>query len=320
MELVGGKSKMSGVKKSIKISGRGIHSGLPVNIVVRPYDKPGIFFQRVDVDNSAPIAATFDNVGETKMRNTTIGDVRGAHVQTIEHLMAALFMAGIDSALIEIDGPETPILDGSAAAFYDEFMRVGVNGGKMKKIVVRRPVIAHASEIRRNINVFSRIKWWIINTLSGRKSNGFVKLEPNDGGRLEITARLIYPEKIIGDQSYSYSFDGTEKSKKDFVKNIARARTFGKYSEWEYLKKHGMGRGADETNVIALNNAGDDTLNKTVWPDEFVRHKIIDAIGDMYTAGGFVVGKLTSFKGSHALNNLVLKKLFSNPENYDIIE
>ena len=154
---------MSGVKKSIKISGRGIHSGLPVNIVVRPYDKPGIFFQRVDVDNSAPIAATFDNVGETKMRNTTIGDVRGVHVQTIEHLMAvdtrnctclsnadkavvstiehlmaALFMAGIDSALIEIDGPETPILDGSAAAFYNEFMRVGVNGGEMKKIVVRR--------------------------------------------------------------------------------------------------------------------------------------------------------------------------------------
>ena len=81
-----------------------------------------------------------------------------------------------------------------------------------------------------------------------------------------------------------------------------------------------MARGADETNVIALNNNGDDTLNKTIWPDEFVRHKIIDAIGDMYTSGGFVVGKLTSFKGSHALNNLVLKKLFSDAANYDIIE
>ena len=170
------------------------------------------------------------------------------------------------------------------------------------------------------MNVFVRMKWWLINTLAGRKSNGYVKLEPNDGKALEITATLIYPEKIIGNQSYSYVFDGTKKSVADFVKNIARARTFGKFSEWKYLKAHGMGRGADETNVIALNNRGDGTLNKTIWPDEFVRHKIIDAIGDMYTSGGFVIGRLESFKGSHALNNLVLKKLFSDASNYDIIE
>ena len=90
-------------------------------------------------------------------------------------------------------------------------------------------------------------------------------------------------------------------------------------NEWEYLKKRGMGRGANEGNVIALNDAGDGTLNKLIWPDEFVRHKIIDAIGDMFTSGGFVCGDLESFKGSHALNNLVLRKLFSNPENYEII-
>lgn len=311
---------MPTLKQAVEFKGKGIHSGAPVNMRIMPSDVRGIFFNRTDIVGSAPISAMYNNVGETKMRNTTIGDVNGAHVQTIEHLMAALFMAGIDSAIINIDGPETPILDGSAAQFYNALVMAGRTSGTMKKIVVRKPVVAHAAELRRGMPIFTRIKWWLINTVSGRKSNGYVKLEPNDANALEITATLIYPEKIIGHQTYTYSFDGTKKSVDDFVKNIARARTFGKYSEWEYLKAHGMARGADETNVIALNNSGNGTLNKTVWGDEFVRHKIIDAIGDMFTSGGFVVGKLESFKGSHALNNLVLKKLFSDASNYDIID
>ena len=311
---------MPTLKQAVEFKGKGIHSGAPVSMRIMPSDVRGIFFNRTDIVGSTPISAMYNNVGETKMRNTTIGDVNGAHVQTIEHLMAALFMAGIDSAIINIDGPETPILDGSAAQFYNALVMAGRTSGTMKKIVVRKPVIARAAELRRGMPIFTRIKWWLINTVSGRKSNGYVKLEPNDANALEITATLIYPEKIIGHQTYTYSFDGTKKSVDDFVKNIARARTFGKYSEWEYLKAHGMARGADETNVIALNNSGNGTLNKTIWGDEFVRHKIIDAIGDMFTSGGFVVGKLESFKGSHALNNLVLKKLFSDASNYDIID
>lgn len=310
---------MPTLKKQVKINGKGIHSGLPVTMVIKPSKKHGIFFRRVDLKDSPLLAALYSNVGETKMRNTTIGDINFAHVQTVEHLMAALFMAGIDSAIIEIDGKETPILDGSALQFYDAFVKAGITSGKIKKIVVRKPIIATASELRKNLGIFTRLKWWLINTLAGRKSNGYVKLEPNDKNALEITATLIYPEKIIGSQTYTYVFSNNKKSVSDFVNNIARARTFGKYSEWEYLKKRGMGRGADETNVIALNDKGDGTLNETIWPDEFVRHKIIDAIGDMYTSGGFVIGKLESFKGSHALNNLVLKKLFSDKDNYDII-
>ena len=310
---------MPTLKKQVKIKGKGIHSGLPVTMVIKPSKKHGIFFRRVDLKDSPLLAALYSNVGETKMRNTTIGDINFAHVQTVEHLMAALFMAGIDSAIIEIDWKETPILDGSASQFYDAFVKAGITSGKIKKIVVRKPIIATASELRKNLGIFTRLKWWLINTLAGRKSNGYVKLEPNDKNALEITATLIYPEKIIGNQTYTYVFNNDKKSVSDFVNNIARARTFGKYSEWEYLKKRGMGRGADETNVIALNDKGDGTLNETIWPDEFVRHKIIDAIGDMYTSGGFVIGKLESFKGSHALNNLVLKKLFSDKDNYDII-
>ena len=308
------------LKKQVKITGKGIHSGLPVNMVVRPSEQSGIFFHRTDIPESGLIPATYDNVGDTSMRNTTIGNPNGAHVQTIEHLMAALFMAGVDSVIIDIDGPETPILDGSAEQFYNAFIDAGITGNGRRKVIVKQPIIAYAREVRRTLKLWVRIKLWFFEKMSGRKNDGFVKLAPSDDNSLEISATLVYPEKIIGRQTYSYVFHDDKKSVSDFVKNIARARTFGKYSEWEYLKAHGMGRGADETNVIALNDAGDGTLNKTIWSDEFVRHKIIDAIGDMYTSGGFVIGKLESYKGSHALNNLVLKKLFSNPANYDIIE
>ncbi|MBQ8294635.1 MAG: UDP-3-O-[Alphaproteobacteria bacterium] len=311
---------MTTLKKEVKITGVGIHSGQPVNIVVKPSDNPGIFMRRVDMVGTGLIAARYDNVGDTKMRNTTIGKTDGAHVQTVEHLMAALFMVGIDCAIIEIDGPETPILDGSAAQFIDAFVDAGVTKGKLKRIVVKKEVIVHAREVLRQLSLLTRIQLWIMNKIAGRKSDGYVKLSPNDGKSLNISATLIYPEKIIGNQSYSYKYDGTKKSFNVFVCDIARARTFGKYSEWEYLKKRGMGRGANESNVIALNDAGDGTLNNLIWPDEFVRHKIIDAVGDMFTSGGMICGDLVSYKGSHALNNLVLKKLFSNPANYDIID
>ncbi len=306
-------------KKEIKLSGVGIHSGEPVNILVHPSKERGIFFQRVDMVGGL-IPATYDNVGDTKMRNTTIGKLSGAHVKTIEHLMAALFMVGVDSAVIEIDGPETPILDGSAAQFIDAFMDAGVTEGKMKRIVVKRPVRVDVRDQMRELPLGLRVKLWLINKITGRKNDGFVELMPNNGKSLDICATLVYSEKIIGKQSCCYSYNGTKKSIQDFIKNFARARTFGKYSEWEYLKKRGMGRGANEGNVIALNDAGDGTLNELIWADEFVRHKIIDAVGDMFTSGGVVCGALETYKGSHAMNNLVLKKLFSNPDNYDIID
>lgn len=311
---------MPTLKKEVKLDGVGIHSGLPVSIIVRPSEAHGIFFQRSDMAGTSLIPATYDNVGEARLRNTTVGKTSGAHVQTVEHLMAALFMAGIDSAIIDINGPETPILDGSAAEFLAAFKKAGVTSGAMRRIIVRRPIVARAAEISRTLPIMTRFKIWVMNKLAGRKSDGYVKLSPNDERALNIRATLVYPEKIIGRQTYEYSFDGTKKSIDVFESDIARARTFGKYSEWEYLKKRGMGRGASEKNVIALNDTGDATLNPTIWPDEFVRHKIIDAVGDMATSGGIIVGDLESYKGSHAMNNLVLKKLFSDARNYDIVE
>ena len=310
---------MTSIAKKINISGVGIHSGLPVNMILKPSKKSGIFFKRVDIKGSDLIPATYDNVGETLMRNTTIGDKNSAHVQTIEHLMAALFLIGIDSAIIEIDGSETPILDGSAFEFIKYFEKAVSKKTPMKKVIVKKPIIAYRNELAKYMPFWKRIKTTILNHTIWRRGNGYVKLSPNDNGLL-IDATLVYSDKIIGTQSYSCMLDGTKKSINNFIKNISKSRTFGKYSEWEYLKAHGMGRGANENNVIALNNDGDGTLNKLYYPDEFVRHKIIDAVGDMFTSGGFVYGHLESYKGSHALNNLVLRKLFSDKSNYEIVE
>lgn len=311
---------MPTLKKKVEFFGGGIHLGVPVKMVVRPSKKFGIFFRRTDLPGSDLIPATFDNVGDTKMRNTTVGALSGAHVKTIEHLMAALFIAGVNSAIVEIAGPETPILDGSGAEFLTAFLDAGVTAGQHRRIIVRRAVKVTAREALRALPLFVRAKILFMNFIAGRKMDGFVELLPTDGNSLDIDATLVYKEKIIGAQSFSYSFDGTKKSVQNFAKNVARARTFGKYSEWEYLKAHGMGRGANENNVIALNNSGDGTLNKVFWKDEFVRHKIIDAIGDMFTSSGFIVGKLRSYKGSHAMNNLVLRKLFSRSDNFEIVD
>jgi len=309
---------MTTLLKKVKISGVGIHSGKNVNMVIKPSKKLGIFFKRVDIKNSDLIPATYDNVGETLMRNTTVGDKNGAHVQTVEHLMAALFLTGIDSAIIEIDGVETPILDGSAYEFLKALSKNVDKKTKMKKIIVKKTIVAHRNELAKYMPFWKRIKTTILNHTIWRRGNGYVKLSPNEKGLL-IDATLVYPEKIIGTQSYSCMLDGSKKSVDNFVKNISKSRTFGKYSEWEWLKAHGMAHGANEKNVIALNDNGDGTLNKLYYVDEFVRHKIIDAVGDMFTSSGFIYGHLESYKGSHALNNLVLRKLFSDKSNYEII-
>lgn len=309
---------MSSITKKVKISGVGIHSGKKVNMTVLPSKKPGIFFKRTDMVGSDLIPATYDNVGETTMRNTTIGDKNGAHVQTIEHLMAAFFILGIDSAIIEIDGPETPIMDGSAYEFIDVLAKVVDKKTPMKKIIIKKTIVAHRNELVRFMPFWKKIKTIILNHTIWRRGNGFVKLSPNKSGLL-IDATLVYDDKIIGKQSYSYKMDGTKRSVDKFIKDISKSRTFGKYSEWEWLKKHGMAWGANENNVIVLNAKGDGTLNKLHYKDEFVRHKIIDAIGDMFTSGGFIYGHLESFKGSHALNNLVLRKLFGDENNFEII-
>ena len=292
--------------REFTIQGVGIHSGAPVTMTAQPAKSAVIDFCRSDLPDPA-IPALYNRVGATFLRNTTLGNIRGACIQTIEHVMAALYIMGIDGAHFLVDGPETPILDGSAAQFCRIFSdKIVEVPGKMKKIVIKKEIIVYPqSEIPNPSN------------------DCFVRLYPDSRG-LAVSARLIYPEKIIGDQSYDFLFDGTDKSQQEFLQGIARARTFGKLEEWEQLKTMGMGRGCSEENVIVIAPGNESVANRHPyelrWPNEFVRHKIIDIIGDMYTAGGRVIGGVESYKGSHALNNAALKKLFETQDNYDIIE
>ncbi len=304
--------------KSVKFSGVGIHSGVMTNVVVSLSKTPGIVFYRVDLPTPEPIPAVWDNVQNTGLMSTSIGTAPN-QVQTIEHFMAALFICGIDSAIVEIDGSEFPIMDGGAKSFIEILQPIANYKIKPKKIIVKKEVMATRQEVIKKMPILKRLALWIHGKKTGRKEDGFVKLSPDARG-FSMDVTLDYPDKIIGVQSVEFLFDGSIAARKDFIKNFSHTRTFGRIWEWEYLKKRGMGMGANENNVIAINETGDGVLNKLYSPDEFVRHKLIDALGDFYTSGGMIVGNLKSVKGSHALNNLVLQKLFADPSNYEIKE
>ncbi|MCL2338779.1 MAG: UDP-3-O-acyl-N-acetylglucosamine deacetylase [Proteobacteria bacterium] len=358
------------MKHEIKFSGVGMHSGRVVNVRIFPSKKPGIFFRRVDLPGRPFIPATWDRVQNTGLMSTSVGRAPET-VQTIEHFMAALFVCGITHAVVEIDGPEFPIMDGGAKRFIEilsksfdpEFRGVGAptvgkhkKGFKvaertgfgtyrterpMKQIIVKKEIVATRREIIRQMPLLKRAALWLHGLKTGRKEDGFVKLSPDSRG-LVIDVTLDYPDKIIGIQRTELVFDGAQSSCEKFTKQFANSRTFGRLWEWEYLKKRGMGLGATENNVLVLmqdekdwdnlnhytdnetqlkkllKNRGAGTLTPLHYKDEFVRHKMIDTIGDMYTSGGMIVGKMKSYKGSHALNNLILKKLFSDPSNYEI--
>lgn len=322
---------------SVKITGVGMHSGNLSNLTVRKTDSGGIIF----VKNGMRIPARFDNVTDTSLRNTTIGQGKN-RVKTIEHLMAALFILGIQNAEIEIDNDEIPILDGSADELIQK-LKIIKPAEKKHYLVIKNYVIARESEIK--------LPLWLrlIYMIKGRRRDGFVELSPAKGARLELTSEIDYPKiPVIGQQKikFQFNYSNWEKSVKLFLELIAKSRTFGTESEWKWLKKRNMGRGADGRNVLAVNQTGDDTLNdmynqspelkqmilekyghllpadasvvKRHFKDEFVRHKIIDAMGDLFASGYFIVGKYNSYKGGHALNNLALRKLFANPENYEI--
>jgi UDP-3-O-[3-hydroxymyristoyl] N-acetylglucosamine deacetylase len=292
----------------VKISGIGIHSGLRSNMTVRLMKTGGIVFVR----NGVKIPARYDVV-PAQLQNTAIGEAPN-QVKTIEHLMASLFVCGVRNAEISIDNAEVPIMGGGADEFIKTLSSLETKDERIF-LRVRKEIVAERREIKPPL--FIRIRNFIKRT----RWDGYVRLSPSEGNVLEINARLIYKDSIIGDQSASFRFDydNFQKSLREFVKKIAKSRTFGKKSDWEWLKRHGMGRGANKDNLIAINEAGDGVLNWLYYPDEFVRHKIIDATGDLYTSGYSIIGKLESFKGSHAMNNLVLRKLFSDTENYDII-
>jgi UDP-3-O-[3-hydroxymyristoyl] N-acetylglucosamine deacetylase len=271
--------------REIAADGIALHSGRKVHMTLSPAAAgTGVVFRRADKDNAA-IPARYDAVSETNL-GTVIGtgDVK---VGVIEHLMAAVAGLGIDDMVVTVDGPEPPILDGDALSYLKLLEAAGTE---------EQPGAKHAIKVTRPVEV----------TIKDAR----IRLLPSE--RPEYSYELDYSNtKAIGKQSFTMTL-----SPDSFARDIAPARTFGFVHELDYLKSIDRGHGASLDNTLAIQ--GDEVLNKDLmrFPDEFVRHKILDAIGDMALAGAPLIARFEGVKSGHGPNHAVLRALFADPANY----
>ena len=278
------------IKKPVTFSGIGLHSGKPSKICVKPSSPDtGIVFKRIDKKDNNLIYPNFMNVSNTAL-NTTISNSNGVKVSTIEHLMGALFGIGIDNALIEIDNEEVPILDGSAKIFIKEILTTGLE-------LSDKPI--------KIIKINKKIEF--------KKGEKFITIEPSKLS-LDIDFELKYKNKIIGNQRNKknvYEDDLTE---------IFDSRTFCLYEDIEMIKKNGLAKGGSLENAVVVK--GEEVLNPEGLRNskEFVNHKILDCIGDLYTCGYRMIASINCSQGGHYLTNSLLREVFNNKDNFSIIE
>ena len=278
------------IKNTVSFSGIALHSGKNVNIKIQPAEVDcGIVFKRVDLKTNNLVYPNFMNVSNTSL-NTTIENEFGAKVSTIEHLMGALFGLGIDNALIEIDNEEVPILDGSAKIFIDKIINAGIQSSSSPIKIIK---------INKEI----------------RYSDGerFILIKPSTLS-LNIEFQLKYNNQIIGNQKNKV------KVYEDDLTDIYNSRTFCLFEDIELIKKNGLGKGGSLDNAIVVKDG--EILNSGGLRNEkeFVNHKILDCIGDLYTSGYRIVASIICSQGGHYLTNQLLRKVFENKENFSIIE
>ncbi len=269
------------VAGNISCNGTGVHSGRPVNLTIKPApSNHGIKFVRKDLRNAPCIPAVFKMVTDTTAA-TVLGS-NGAIVSTVEHLLACLAGLSIDNALIEIDAYEIPILDGSAFPFVDMIKQIGICDQEAQRcfFVIKKPVILEED---------------------GKSA----AIYPENSFKISYT--IEYDNNLIGQQSYSLEINDTA-----FEKEISKARTFGFYHEYQMLRNHGLARGGSLENAVVID--GENILNTDGlrYPDEFVRHKILDCIGDFSLLGMPVLGHIVASKSGHLFNHKLLTKLFAN--------
>ena len=278
------------IKKKVSFSGIGLHSGKIVKICIKPSEPDtGIVFKRVDLKENNLIYPNFMNVSNTALC-TTISNSYGAKVSTIEHLMGALFGLGIDNALVEIDNEEVPILDGSAKLFINEILSVGLeSSNKPIKII----------KINRKVEF--------------KNSDKFISIEPSKLS-LDIDFQLKYQNQIIGNQRNKINVY------EDNLEEIFNSRTFCLYEDIEAIKKKGLAKGGSLENAVVVkgkNILNPDGLRNT---KEFVNHKILDCIGDLFTSGYRMIASVNCSQGGHYMTNSLLRKVFENKDNFSIIE
>ena len=278
------------LNKDISLSGVGLHSGLAANIKIKPAEpNTGIVFKRVDIKQNNIVIPNVFNVSSA-IFCTTISNEHGVSVSTIEHLMGAFYGAGIDNALVEINNQEVPILDGSAKIFIEEIFKVGIKSSESPIKIIK---IEKKIEFK-----------------DGKK---VIFIEPSKIS-LDIDFELKYENKTIGNQRNSikvYESDLTD---------IYNSRTFCLYEDIAKLKEMGLAKGGSLENAIVVKD--DKVINENGLRNdkEFVNHKILDCMGDLYLAGYKIIGKLVCSQGGHKLTNQLLRKVFENKENYSILE
>jgi UDP-3-O-[3-hydroxymyristoyl] N-acetylglucosamine deacetylase len=276
------------LKKEILCSSIGLHTGRKVNMKIKPAPvNTGILFVRKDLPNARPIPADFNMVCDTTLA-TSLG-YDGVTVSTVEHILSAFSGMGLDNAVIELDSFEVPIMDGSSRPFVNMLKEAGTRPqGKSKKmLVIKKPV-------------------------SVKDGEGTATLLPSE--ELKITYDIDFAHSAIGRQSYSITC-----SDKNYEDKICSARTFGFLKEVEFLQARGLGLGGSLDNVIILDDEKIINKDGLRMPDEFVKHKILDAIGDLFLLGMPIIGHFVAYKSGHRLNNLLLRELMRHESSWEII-
>ncbi len=279
------------LNQEITISDIGLHSGEIINMKLIPAaENHGIIFIRTDItDGDNVIPALWDNVVDTRMC-TVIGNKNGATVGTIEHLMSALRGLGVDNLTIEIDGAEVPAMDGSAMPFLEAIEAVGLKTQSLPRRVIK-----------------------VLKEITVENEGKCVHLTPDNGSA--FAGEIEFDHADIGHQRFE-----TKLVNGNFKHDIAGARTFGFFHEAQYLRSQGLGLGGSLDNAIILDDEGIMNSEGLRFDNEFIRHKLLDAIGDLYLAGGQILGLYDGIKSGHTMNNAILRELFSCDENWEYVD
>lgn len=278
------------LKNVIRATGVGLHTGDKVYLTLRPAaPDTGIVFRRTDLENPVDIQAAPHHVGDTRLSSTL--ELNGVRVGTVEHLMAAFAGLGIDNAYVDLSAPEVPIMDGSAGPFVFLLQSAGIVEQRALKKFIR---------IKKPVEVREGDKW--------------VKFEPYHGFRLDFTIAFSHP--VFENSSQHVCIDFAANS---FVKEVSRARTFGFMHEVEALRAMGLARGGSLDNAVVLDEYRILNNDGLRYEDEFVRHKVLDAIGDLYMLGHPLVGAYTAYKSGHAMNNKLLRALLADASAWEFV-
>ena len=282
------------LKSLIRASGVGLHSGVKVNMVLRPAaPDTGIVFRRVDLEPVVDLPADALMVGDTRMCSCLERD--GAKVGTIEHLMSAFAGLGIDNAYVDLDAAEVPILDGSASPFVFLIQSAGIEeqSAAKKFIRVKRPI-----EVRE----------------ADRSGDKWARFEPYEG--FKLTFSIVFNHPAIDRTGQEITLDFAEHS---YVREVARARTFGFMQEVEWLRENGLALGGGLDNAVVLDEYRVLNGEGLRYSDEFVKHKVLDAVGDLYLLGHPLLASFTAHKSGHALNNALARELLAQPDAWEYV-